>query len=48
MPAWKKHEAGRRGRDAYESDGFYETTGREPARERIERLTRTATALGNG
>ncbi|WP_282044627.1 peptidoglycan-binding protein [Roseibium album] len=48
MPAWKKHEAGRRGRDAYESDGFYETTGREPARERIERLTRTATSLGNG
>lgn len=48
MPAWKKHEAGRRGRDAYESDDFYETAGREPARDRIERLTRTATALGGG
>lgn len=48
MPAWKKHEAGRRGRDAYESDDFYEAAGREPARDRIERLTRTATALGNG
>ncbi|MCV0429289.1 MAG: hypothetical protein K5905_27890, partial [Roseibium sp.] len=48
MPAWKKHEAGRRGRDAYESDDFYETPHREPARSRIERLTRTATALGPG
>ncbi|WP_305984395.1 peptidoglycan-binding protein [Roseibium sp. MMSF_3544] len=48
MPAWKKHEAGRRGRDAYESDDFYEATGRETAQERIERLTRTATALGHG
>ena len=37
MPAWKKHEAGRRGRDAYESDDFYEAAGREPARDRIER-----------
>ncbi|MCK7610978.1 peptidoglycan-binding protein [Roseibium sediminicola] len=46
MPAWKKHEAGRRGRDAYESDDFYDTPRREPARSRIERLTRTATALG--
>jgi localization factor PodJL len=46
MPAWKTHEAGRHGRDAHESDGFYETPHREPARSRIERLTRTATALG--
>lgn len=46
MPAWKKHEAGRRGRDAYESDDFYDAPRREPARSRIERLTRTATALG--
>ncbi|MEM9634329.1 MAG: peptidoglycan-binding protein [Pseudomonadota bacterium] len=48
MPAWKTHEAGRHGRDAHESDGFYETPHREPARSRIERLTRTATALGRG
>jgi len=48
MPAWKKHEAGRRGRDAYENDDFYESPRREPARNRIERLTRTATALGGG
>ncbi|MEO9772489.1 peptidoglycan-binding protein [Roseibium sp.] len=46
MPAWKKHEAGRRGRDAFESDGFYDAPRREPAHNRIERLTRTATALG--
>lgn len=46
MPAWKKHEAGRRGRDAYESDDYYDAPRREPARSRIERLTRTATALG--
>jgi len=46
MPAWKKHEAGRRGRDAYEGDDYYDTPRREPARSRIERLTRTATALG--
>ncbi|WP_422039753.1 peptidoglycan-binding protein [Roseibium sp.] len=48
MPSWNKHEAGRRGRDAYESDDYYGTSGREPAHERIERLTRTATALGGG
>eukprot|EP00903_Cladosiphon_okamuranus_P001173 g1171.t1 len=47
MPAWKKHEAGRRGRDAYESDDYYDAPRREPARSRIERLTRTATALGS-
>ncbi|EAV44687.1 hypothetical protein SIAM614_07403 [Roseibium aggregatum IAM 12614] len=46
MPAWKKNEAGRRGRDAYEGDDFYDAPRREPARSRIERLTRTATALG--
>ncbi|ASP36427.1 peptidoglycan-binding protein [Labrenzia sp. VG12] len=46
MPAWKKHEAGRRGRDAYESDDYYDAPRREPARSRIERLTRTATSLG--
>lgn len=46
MPAWKKNEAGRRGRDAYEGDDFYDAPRREPARNRIERLTRTATALG--
>ena len=46
MPAWKKHEAGRRGRDAYEGDEYYDAPRREPARSRIERLTRTATALG--
>lgn len=46
MPAWKKHEAGRRGRDAYEGDEHYDAPRREPARSRIERLTRTATALG--
>ncbi|TYC67471.1 hypothetical protein FMN63_15490 [Stappia sp. BW2] len=46
MPAWKKNEAGRRGRDAYEGDDFYDSPRREPARNRIERLTRTATALG--
>ncbi|WP_269583346.1 peptidoglycan-binding protein [Roseibium sp. Sym1] len=46
MPAWKKHEAGRRGRDAYDSDDHYDAPRREPARSRIERLTRTATALG--
>jgi len=46
MPAWKKHEAGRRGRDAYEGDDYYDAPRREPARSRIERLTRTATALG--
>ncbi|MEL7525210.1 MAG: peptidoglycan-binding protein [Pseudomonadota bacterium] len=48
MPAWNKHEAGRRGRDAYESDDYYATSRREPAQDRIERLTRTATALGGG
>lgn len=48
MPAWKKHEAGRRSRDAYEGDDYYDAPRREPARHRIERLTRTATALGNG
>jgi localization factor PodJL len=47
MPAWKKHEAGRRGRDAFEGDEFYDAPRREPARSRIERLTRTATALGS-
>ncbi|MHA7773996.1 peptidoglycan-binding protein [Roseibium sp. M-1] len=46
MPAWKKHEAGRRGRDAYEGDEYHDAPRREPARSRIERLTRTATALG--
>ncbi|MDN3718488.1 hypothetical protein QW131_02800 [Roseibium salinum] len=48
MPAWKKHEAGRRSRDAHESDGYYDAPQREAARNRIERLTRTATALGGG
>ena len=48
MPSWNKHESGRRGRDAYESDDYYGTAGREPAQDRIERLTRTATALGGG
>ncbi|WP_306140743.1 peptidoglycan-binding protein [Roseibium sp. MMSF_3412] len=48
MPAWNKHEAGRRGRDAYQGDDYYATSGREPAHDRIERLTRTATALGGG
>ncbi|PVB62923.1 peptidoglycan-binding protein [Labrenzia sp. 011] len=48
MPAWKKHEAGSRGRDAYEGDDFYGSPRREHARDRIERLTRTATALGGG
>jgi localization factor PodJL len=46
MPAWKKNEAGRRGRDAYEGDEYHDAPRREPARSRIERLTRTATALG--
>ena len=46
MPAWKKHEAGRHGRDAYEGDEYHDAPRREPARSRIERLTRTATALG--
>ncbi|WP_298959220.1 peptidoglycan-binding protein [uncultured Roseibium sp.] len=47
MPAWKKNEAGRRGRDVYESDDYYDAPRREHANSRIERLTRTATALGN-
>lgn len=47
MPAWKKNEAGRRGRDVYESDDYYDAPRREHASSRIERLTRTATALGN-
>ncbi|GAB4576814.1 MAG: peptidoglycan-binding protein [Roseibium sp.] len=47
MPAWKKHEAGRRGRDAFEGNEFYDAPRREPAHSRIERLTRTATALGD-
>jgi localization factor PodJL len=48
MPAWKKTEAGRRGRDVYEGDDYYDAPRREHARHRIERLTRTATALGSG
>ncbi|WP_428687873.1 peptidoglycan-binding protein [Roseibium sp.] len=48
MPAWKKHEAGRRDRDAFEGADYYDAPRQEPARNRIERLTRTATALGGG
>lgn len=46
MPAWKTHEAGRRGRDTIDGGEFHDGSRREPARTRIERLTRTATALG--
>ncbi|MEP3429285.1 MAG: peptidoglycan-binding protein [Roseibium sp.] len=46
MPAWKKHEAGRRGQDVYDNYDYDGTPRREQARSRIERLTRTATALG--
>lgn len=46
MPARIKHEAGRRGRDVYDSQDRNDVPHREPARDRIERLTRTATALG--
>ncbi|GAA0777853.1 hypothetical protein E1180_17195 [Roseibium denhamense] len=46
MPAWKKNEAGRRSRDAYGTQEYQDAPRREPARTRIERLTRTATALG--
>ena len=48
MPAWKKHEAGRRGHDMYDSQEYDEMPRRNHARSRIERLTRTATALGGG
>ncbi len=46
MPAWNKYEAGRRDRDAFEGSDYYEAPRREPANQRIERLTRTATSLG--
>jgi localization factor PodJL len=46
MPARNKHQAGRRGRDVYDSLDRNDLPHREPARARIERLTRTATALG--
>ncbi|MEP3048777.1 MAG: peptidoglycan-binding protein [Roseibium sp.] len=48
MPAWKKHEAGRRGQDVYDNYDYDGMPRREQARSRVERLTRTATALGGG
>ncbi|WP_420411710.1 peptidoglycan-binding protein [Roseibium sp.] len=46
MPARNKHEAGRRGRVVYDSLDRNDLPHREAPRARIERLTRTATALG--
>lgn len=46
MPARNKHEAGRRGRKVYDSLDRNDMPRREHPRARIERLTRTATALG--
>ncbi|MBN9669340.1 peptidoglycan-binding protein [Roseibium aggregatum] len=48
MPAWKKHDTGRRGRDVYETEDRFEAPRKEAAHSRIERLTATATALGSG
>jgi len=56
MPAWKNREAGRRGRDHVEGVDYYDSRQRSDSegrrsdhlRERVERLTKTATAIGRG
>jgi len=56
MPAWKNREAGRRGRDHVEGVDYYDSRDRmdnrfprsDHLRSRVERLTKTATAIGRG